>query len=372
MNDMTLTERERAYFESRRRKAKAKSERAKRLNAERRKRARTLERLEQKAARLKARAGILRERQLMRLQKQMEAKRAREDAQDARKDRRPPKKHVWISPKPSPFMGQPGSLTHSKLKALLQAKQRARERLRERAAQEEGVPFAPQRRYIWYLKGFVTVTPSLLEKAKALMINPDLKEVVNAPKRVLDRASHLRWNNRNINYVVRPDVEEDNDENITGWIASKRQAPQTPTSFTPNVYSCVLGQSSHNDPPEQWTPYPADDFYAHLQEKTGRVRDGENGELVKATETPPFPELAPPDTKALPQTQLLEQIHRYVSGWAHKNYPLLMNHMDESALLGMGVAVEEKIKEMLGKDGDLFYAVKEGSEGDAERLDGDE
>ena len=153
-----------------------------------------------------------------------------------------------------------------------------------------------------------------------------------------------------------------NDDDITTWLALKRKALQKPTSFVPSVYSCVLGQASFNDPPEKWEPYPADDFFAELQEKTGRYRD-EKGDLVKVFESPPFPEMSrAQDSEALPQSELLEQIHRYVSGWAHRNYPLLMNRLDESALLGMGVAVEEKIKEMLGENGDLFYAVKQGSE----------
>lgn len=358
-------------MEYRRRKAREKRERAKQIDREKREKAKALKMIERKAKMWKAKAGKYQQKLLRRIQRQMVAKRAKEDARDAKIALKESKKPERRRHKPTPFMGPPGSLTHSKLKAILQAKRRARERLRERAAQEEGVPFVPQRRYISHLKGFVTVTPSLAEKAYYLLRNPDLKKVVNAPARVLDRASAVVFTRRFFNYVVTPRNEEKNDENVTGWIAAKRWAPQKPTSFAPNIYSCILGQHSYKEPPEKWVPYPADDFYAIMQEKTGRHHGGENGELIKTTETLPFPELATADAEALPNTQLLEQIHRYVSGWAHKNYPLLMNQLDESALLLMGVAVEEKIKEMLGKDGDLFYAVKEGSEGDAEMLDGE-
>ncbi|AOW05535.1 hypothetical protein LXG23DRAFT_15937 [Yarrowia lipolytica] len=260
------------------------------------------------------------------------------------------------------FRGRPGTLNHEKLHNLEQHRNRAR-RPPPFDPDEEAEIYKSVRRYITpNIKqpgGYVTLTPTVLERATQLLTNQNLRQVVASPRRVIDKAGEIVSRSyNNTNFFINRLHEKRMDEDMADWLTLKRQA-EKPGPFTPNVYSCVNGQYSYDDPPSKWVPYAADDFFADLQEKSPRYFE-EDGSMARVYETPPFPEPGPAD--ALPQNQLLEQLHRYVSGYAHRNYPLLMGRMDESALLGMGVVVEEKIKSMLGKNGDLFYAVKEGTD----------
>ncbi|KAG5365946.1 hypothetical protein CJU89_0350 [Yarrowia sp. B02] len=186
---------------------------------------------------------------------------------------------------------------------------------------------------------------------------PVLLYAVDAPRVVQERANALKHIEPRQNYFLSHKVLQEMDVTASEWARHARKANQV-GPFLPNVYSCALGQHSYDSPPSSWTPYAADDFYADVLDKTGLMRDSENN-LTRGFGLPTIP--TPERSKALPQTDLLEQIHRYVSGWAHQNYPLMMNRLDESVLLAMGVVVEEAVREMLGKDGDLFYAVKEGA-----------
>ncbi|KAG5357310.1 hypothetical protein CJU90_6142 [Yarrowia sp. C11] len=274
------------------------------------------------------------------------------------------------------YRGQPGTFRFSKLLALQQYRSLSRQRPRvsaEEQEKEDAEISKPERKFYpetFHIKGgaYVTLQPTVLQKAQELVENPNLEEVINAPRKVLDMAAKFPVTSKvpeTVNFVVDGDQQEKMDEEMLDLMELKRDIVKTP-KFVPNVYSCVLGQYSYDDPPSEWVPYPADDFFSSLDAKSGRVRD-EEGDLTKAFETPPIPQPSAACDEALPQTALLEQLHRYASGYAHRNYPLLMNKLDESALLGMGVVVEEKIKEMLGKNGDLFYAVKEGTEKGEER-----
>lgn len=106
----------------------------------------------------------------------------------------------------------------------------------------------------------------------------------------------------------------------------------------------VLRPGSHESYKYGKSPYSADDIlathprYLKLKEETGlRIPEG-------------------PPPEGLPSSMLLEQLHKYVSAWCEKNDPMMLRSMDESALLALGVCVEEAIGKMLGKEGHEAYA----------------
>jgi len=76
----------------------------------------------------------------------------------------------------------------------------------------------------------------------------------------------------------------------------------------------------------------------------------------------------PPDVE-LPDGDLLEDIHVYVSYWveAHPKFRLLFLALDGTALVALGVLLEEMMREVLGEDGDL--CLTEPWENDATFLD---
>ncbi|KAK6530053.1 hypothetical protein TWF694_003427 [Orbilia ellipsospora] len=67
-------------------------------------------------------------------------------------------------------------------------------------------------------------------------------------------------------------------------------------------------------------------------------------------------------TASLPDSDLLKAIHAYAADfYAAKGWDTVTGRcMDESALLAMGVLLEEWCKEMIGKDGDMVFLEREG------------
>ncbi|KAK6497878.1 hypothetical protein TWF481_012277 [Arthrobotrys musiformis] len=63
-------------------------------------------------------------------------------------------------------------------------------------------------------------------------------------------------------------------------------------------------------------------------------------------------------TGNLPDSDLLKVVHRYVAEFfAAKGWDEVMTRsMDESAMLAIGVILEEYCREMIGKDGDMVFA----------------
>lgn len=63
----------------------------------------------------------------------------------------------------------------------------------------------------------------------------------------------------------------------------------------------------------------------------------------------------------LPDSRLLEALHAYAADYIAKSGKLAaFGSMDESALLALGILVEEYIDTIIGKEGHLSYAKKKG------------
>ncbi|KAF2499799.1 hypothetical protein BU16DRAFT_536099 [Lophium mytilinum] len=74
-----------------------------------------------------------------------------------------------------------------------------------------------------------------------------------------------------------------------------------------------------------------------------------------------------PSQLALPDSDLLASIHAYVSQYCaampRDDREKAWKSMDESALLAMGVLIEEAVRESIGKTGDLVFVEGEISDG---------
>ncbi|CAN6597556.1 hypothetical protein TRVA0_001S04456 [Trichomonascus vanleenenianus] len=87
-----------------------------------------------------------------------------------------------------------------------------------------------------------------------------------------------------------------------------------------------------------------DDLLLHLNAKRSELANGDEAIPVI-------------DHKDLPDSELLKALHYYAAEYyRHTGRPRGFRSMDETALIALGVLVEEKIKEELGPNGHLCYA----------------
>jgi hypothetical protein len=78
------------------------------------------------------------------------------------------------------------------------------------------------------------------------------------------------------------------------------------------------------------------------------------------------------DHHALPPSDVLWAVHRYASHFFGKKGEAYLKFMDETALLAIGVLLEETMKESLGETGYLAFLEPEGESGeDGESADED-
>lgn len=221
-----------------------------------------------------------------------------------------------------------------------------------------------------YVKTSRGIQPYKSQKGKAarrreitaLLTNPNLRQVqatLADPSHqylLSELTNHIAQNGRKTacNYFLWPRAVKAIATNMCG-LEQYEQEIQTP-KWTANIYSAVTGRKKLSYKKKDWKPYAADDFLAKIIDT--RVEP----EFIQIDKIPDIPQ--PERSKALPQGDLLTQLHRYVSGWAHRNGPMLFDQLDESSLLALGVVVEEAIETMLGKSGELMYAEEETEEND--------
>jgi hypothetical protein len=103
---------------------------------------------------------------------------------------------------------------------------------------------------------------------------------------------------------------------------------------------------------------PAEHYFTRLRPKTGD--EDEDSRIYWSPET---------DKHELPSSDLLWAIHRYVSQKLGRERPECVKFMDETALIAMGILLEESIKESIGTDGYLSLLIPgSGSESEDERV----
>jgi len=131
-------------------------------------------------------------------------------------------------------------------------------------------------------------------------------------------------------------------------ITTKQQHKKKAKALRSNVYeassSLLNSQGSHilinnNNSTSNPKPASADELIARREHGAVALQEIENENIP---------------TESLPDSDLLKAIHQYASdfyeakGWGEEGYGM----MDETAMLAVGVLLEETMREMLGKDGD--------------------
>ncbi|KAF3928685.1 hypothetical protein AA313_de0201200 [Arthrobotrys entomopaga] len=138
--------------------------------------------------------------------------------------------------------------------------------------------------------------------------------------------------------------------------APKKRSILTPyTHTTSNVYaasSSLLTIDGRPLSPSHSKPASADEILFHNPQDPNFILPESVDKILRDEDV----------TAALPDSDLLKAIHAYAADfYAAKGWDTVMGRcMDESALLAMGILLEEWCKEMIGKDGDMVFLEREG------------
>ncbi|KAK6529904.1 hypothetical protein TWF281_009058 [Arthrobotrys megalospora] len=185
--------------------------------------------------------------------------------------------------------------------------------------------------------------------------------------------------------------EEESSSSASGSTGSEERpslAPaKSPSPPTPSQEVEDDDDDEENEePPKEhvWRPYTISTTNVYTASSSlvtinGRPLNPTHSKAASADEilfhNPLDPEFKLPDSvkvlledanllKDLPDSDLLKAVHRYVAEfYTAKGWDGVMGRgMDESALLAIGVILEEYCREMIGKNGDLVFLEQEGND----------